>query len=111
MAVLCHRSELADPGSLGFDLEDEGQDQFFVVRVGESIHAWRNSCPHVTGSPMAWRRHAYLDSSRNWIQCHAHGALFDPMTGACVAGPCVGQALVRVDVQVDAEGAVRLAAK
>ena len=106
--VLCKVDELDPLGSLGFDLNEEGQDQFFVVQVQGQVHGWRNACPHVEGSPMAWRRHAYLDASRQWIQCHAHGALFDPHTGLCVEGPCKGRYLSRVKLLVSEDGQVRL---
>ncbi len=105
---LCHIEELADPGALGFDLADEGQDQFFVVHVAGQVHAWRNACPHVADGPMAWRRHAYLDATRQWIQCHAHGALFDPHTGLCHEGPCKGRYLTPVTVRVTEDGHVNL---
>ena len=105
---LCRLDALEQSGSLGFDLADEGQDQFFVVHVHGQVHGWMNACPHVQGSPMAWRRHAYLDASKQWIQCHAHGALFDPHTGLCTEGPCKGQYLKRVGLMVDEGGQVRL---
>ena len=34
------------------------------------------------------------------IGCRNHGALFEPRTGLCVAGPCRGDALRAVQVQV-----------
>lgn len=106
--TLCKLDELEQCGSLGFDLVEEGQDQFFVVHVHGQVHGWLNACPHVEGSPMAWRRHAYLDASRQWIQCHAHGALFDPHTGLCTEGPCKGRYLKRVELLIGEDGQVRL---
>ena len=35
----------------------------------------------------------YLTPTGDLIACSWHGALFDIDTGACVGGPCVGQAL------------------
>jgi nitrite reductase/ring-hydroxylating ferredoxin subunit len=106
--ALCHLEELEQCASLGFDLDDEGQDQFFVVHINGQVNGWVNACPHVIGSPMAWRRNAYLDASKQWIQCHAHGALFDPSTGLCSEGPCKGKYLKRVGLVVGRNGQVRL---
>ncbi|WP_022982105.1 Rieske (2Fe-2S) protein [Ideonella sp. B508-1] len=103
---LCHRDTLADGQARGFDLEGEGQDQFFLVGHGGALHAWRNACPHVDGAPMAWRRDAYLSPDGRQVMCHAHGARFEPDTGRCVQGPCLGQHLQPVPLHIDAQGQV-----
>jgi len=90
---LCRLDELPDGGSRGFDPLQKGGDTLFVVRQGNHVHAWRNACPHINGAPMAWRKDAYLNADRDRIVCSAHGAQFDIVTGVCVLGPCVGQAL------------------
>jgi len=33
--------------------------------------------------------------------CYTHGALYEPATGLCIAGPCKGEALYRLPVRVD----------
>lgn len=105
---LCHGSELSDGQARGFWPDEDGQDRFFVVRYQGVLHAWRNACPHVPGAPMAWKRHAYLSPDGTQVMCHAHGARFEPATGLCVHGPCVGQSLQRVALSVDGDGLVRL---
>jgi nitrite reductase/ring-hydroxylating ferredoxin subunit len=52
---------------------------------------------------MAWRKDAYLNADRDRIVCSAHGALFDIVTGVCILGPCIGQALqpLRLTVRDD----------
>lgn len=107
--LLCHRDELADPGAKGFDLAGDGQDAFFIVRQGSAVRGWRNDCPHVPGGVMAWRRDAYLDATGRHIQCSAHGALFDPASGECIAGPCLGRHLTPVALQLGEDGQVSLA--
>ncbi len=40
-----------------------------------------------------------MDSERRWLICAAHGALYEPATGACAGGPCEGRGrLVAVPV-------------
>jgi nitrite reductase/ring-hydroxylating ferredoxin subunit len=107
--VLCRVGDLADGQARGFDLTGQGQDQFFIVRHQGQLHAWRNACPHVDGAPMAWRRDAYLSADGQQVMCHAHGARFEPATGLCVHGPCLGQRLQAVALDVDEQGQVRLA--
>lgn len=105
---LCHVSELSDGQARGFWPDEDGQDRFFIVRHEGQVHAWRNSCPHVPGAPMAWKRHAYLSPDGQQVMCHAHGARFEPDTGLCVHGPCQGERLRRVRLSVDKDGLVRL---
>lgn len=53
---------------------------------------------------MAWRKDAYLNAAGDRIVCAAHGALFEPDTGLCVQGPCLGQRLQALPFVVDALG-------
>jgi nitrite reductase/ring-hydroxylating ferredoxin subunit len=76
----------------------------FVVRKADRLHAWRDACPHYGDTPLAWRRDAYLDAAGERIVCSAHGAQFEIETGLCVLGPCLGQSLSRVMLQLDEHG-------
>ncbi|GJI86973.1 Rieske (2Fe-2S) protein [Duganella hordei] len=107
--LLCRLEELPDGEARGFDPLGSGQDSVLVVRQGGRLHAYRDLCPHYGDTPMAWRRHAYLNAERSHIVCAAHGALFEIDGGACVRGPCLGQALTPVTIAVNAAGEVWLA--
>lgn len=102
-------SDLPDGGSRGFDPFEKGRNTMLVVRQGERVVAYRDSCPHIEGAPMAWRKDAYLSGDRSRIVCSAHGAQFDIATGVCTLGPCQGQSLTRVPLMVDDDGAIFLA--
>jgi|TARA_R110000868_G_scaffold149921_1_gene372726 nitrite reductase/ring-hydroxylating ferredoxin subunit len=95
---------VAEGQSRGFDPLQLGCDSLFVVRRAGQLYGWRNACPHINGAPMAWRKDAYLDAAGRYIACHAHGALFEPDTGMCIQGPCVGQQLQPVDVSETPDG-------
>jgi nitrite reductase/ring-hydroxylating ferredoxin subunit len=107
--ALCQAQELTEGQALGFLPDVDGNDQMFIVRHQGALHAWRNACPHMAGAPMAWKRHAYFSPDRQHIMCFAHGARFDPDTGLCVHGPCRGQYLKRVNLEIDVQGTIRLA--
>jgi nitrite reductase/ring-hydroxylating ferredoxin subunit len=91
---LCALSELADPGSRGFEFEHDGGAplRLFLVRKGDVLSGYRNSCPH-TGAPLEWQPDQFLDHDNSFIQCAMHGALFRPQDGYCLRGPCVGASL------------------
>lgn len=107
MTTLCALSELAPGDAAGFEAELDGRPvALIVVRVGETVAAWRNVCPH-KGTPLDWPEGHFLDAEGVYLQCATHGALFEPATGLCVAGPCRGRSLQAVPVVVE-KGQVRV---
>lgn len=102
---LCRFDELEDGRSRGFDPLGEGRDTMFIVRRGAALHAYRNACPHYDRARMAWKRNEFLNGDRSRIMCAAHGAEFTIEDGLCTIGPCLGQRLHAVPVEVR-DGAV-----
>lgn len=105
---LCRLADLPDGEARGFDPAHSGQDSLFVVRQGGRLRAYRDQCPHYGDTPMAWRRHAYLNADGSRIVCAAHGALFRIEDGMCLQGPCLGEALTPVPITINADGEVHL---
>jgi nitrite reductase/ring-hydroxylating ferredoxin subunit len=105
---LCALEEISEPGSRGFRI-GSGDDTFafFIVRHGGRVVAYENVCPHV-GSPLDFMPDRFLDIDKKLILCATHGALFRIADGHCVGGPCAGQALTPVPIQIEA-GAIYLA--
>ena len=102
---LCRADEIGEGRARGFDLDGDGEDTLFVVRVGGRLSAWRNRCPH-QGAAMALRRDVYLNASGDRIVCYAHGAEFSPDSGVCLVGPCLGQSLQPATTEIDQDGAL-----
>ena len=100
---LCRLEQLPNGEARGFDPWRQGQDSVLVVRQGARLHGWRDACPHHGGTPMAWRKDAYLNGDRTKIVCAAHGAQFDIESGVCTLGPCLGQSLTPVQLIVTAQ--------
>ena len=105
---LCHIDDIEEGASKGFLGDESGSDLLFIVKQDGQLFGWRNACPHVSGAPMAWRKDAYMNSQQTFISCHAHGALFEPNTGLCVQGPCLGKSLKPVPVYVNQAGKVSI---
>ena len=93
--------ELGDPGCREFAIGD-GDWPFrgFVVRQGDSVFAYQNFCAHV-GHPLNWVPDSFLTRDKAAIICASHGALYEIETGECIAGPCPGAKLKRVEVRVE----------
>src|SRR3954449_2075387 len=90
---VCELDALPPTGARGFDLSGNGVDDLFLVRKGERLRGYINSCPHWPGASLPWRKHAYLDRDTSHIVCHGHGARFAIDDGLCISGPCTGQYL------------------
>lgn len=97
MHQLCTLEQLTNHHSKGFEVDGQS---LFVVRKNERVFAYLNSCPHL-GIELNWQEDGFLTYEKELIQCSTHGALFTIDKGQCVAGPCSGQKLISIDVQID----------
>lgn len=64
----------------------------FALHLHGQWAVYLNSCPH-RNLPLNWQANRFLSADARHLICANHGALFDPLLGDCLAGPCVGQAL------------------
>ena len=70
-----------------------------IARRGGLLYAYANLCRHI---PLA------LDlgdgdvaaADRRHFLCHHHGARYRIEDGRCASGPCDGEALIRLDIEV-----------
>ena len=98
--VLCSLAELEETGSRGFAVgEGDWPLRGFVVKTTKAVAAYVNYCPHA-GHPLNLRPHRFLTPDRSVILCTSHGALFARDDGLCIAGPCAGQSLTPIPVEV-----------
>lgn len=101
-------NDIADGGFAEVEATIDGDAESLVLyRLGDEVRAWLNVCPHA-GRRLDWAPGQFLKSKDGHLVCAAHGASFELDRGDCVAGPCRGDALRAVQVQVR-DGAVWLA--
>ena len=106
--IVCRLAELPDREARGFSFPGARfPDECFVVRRGDVVYGYRNECPHA-GNFLNWKPDAFLTRDRSLIMCSAHGALFEPATGECVAGPCTGRSLEKVQIEIEQNEIVAL---
>lgn len=105
---LCRRAEIPDGGVLAVDSVAalEGAD-LLLTRRGGCVAAFHNVCPHA-GHRLDWAPGEFLLRD-GVLTCAAHGASFDAFTGSCLGGPCRGEGLRPVALEVLADDAVLLA--
>jgi nitrite reductase/ring-hydroxylating ferredoxin subunit len=98
--VICRLGDLEEHGSRAFTVGDgDWPLRGFVVRSGNAVRGFVNRCPHA-GHPLNLRPHRFLTPDRAMILCSSHGALFEKDAGECLAGPCAGERLRAVPLEV-----------
>jgi nitrite reductase/ring-hydroxylating ferredoxin subunit len=86
---------------------DGDAESLILLREGDRVRAWFNICPHA-GRRLDWAPGKFLVSKSGDLVCAVHGATFARVDGRCIAGPCVGESLREVPVEVR-DGGVWLA--
>lgn len=71
-----------------------------IKRLATEWTAFVNECPH-QGRRMDYAENAFLETPEHYLVCPAHGATFDVVDGECKTGPCVGQSLKKLTVEID----------
>jgi len=106
---LCESETLVDSGpGLRFTALYQGRiEPAFAIRYARNVYAYLNRCAHKLVE-LDWEPGQFFGAERRYLVCATHGALYEPASGACVAGPCRGAALVPLPVE-ERDGAVWLA--
>ena len=68
------------------------EEKGFVIRAYGKASAFVNQCPHA-GTELDWNPGEFFDFAGVYLVCSTHGAIFEPNSGLCVAGPCRGASL------------------
>jgi len=107
--LICASEALVD-GAKGVRFELDPRRFFvpvgFAVRHCGKVRAYVNRCPHA-GTELDWNPGEFFDDSGLYLICSTHGALFEPGSGRCVAGPCRGASLQPLEIR-ERDGEVML---
>jgi len=107
--ILCASDRLQESGSgVRFLVDQKGCiSPAFAVRHAGRVFAYLNRCAHKLVE-LDWQEGEFFDAARRNLVCATHGALYDPVSGVCVSGPCRGAALSALPLR-ETNGAVWLA--
>ncbi len=89
--LICASDAIVDGGKgVRFPVTAGGDDAIgFVVRYAGQAYGYLNRCAHVP-IQLDWAEGEFFESSKLYIMCATHGAIYTPQTGQCVGGPCRG---------------------
>ncbi|APR70401.1 rieske [2Fe-2S] domain protein [Acinetobacter haemolyticus ATCC 19194] len=103
MEKICMTEEVPERESRAFDTM-KGTTIFITQKDG-GFYAYQNVCPHLQ-TELEYLENQFLDQDREYIQCSTHGALFSVETGECISGPCLGDFLEKVNLEVHSDGGI-----
>lgn len=100
MIAVCASADIADGGTgVRFDVVVDAQPATaFVVRHRGNVVGFLNRCAHVA-MELDWLPGLLFEDEGRYLMCATHGAIYEPATGACAGGPCLGRGgLLRLKV-------------
>lgn len=102
---ICASDALEDGGKgMRFPVRAFGSEATgFAVRYGGKVYAYLNRCAHVPVE-LDWFKGEFFESSRMYLMCSTHGAIYAPESGACTGGPCRGGKLRPIGVRETDDG-------
>lgn len=104
--ALCRLDDIPEREAMAVDVAIDGElDSVILTRDGQEVRAYFNICPHA-GRRLDWAPGKFLMKDGVLI-CAAHGASFQASDGLCIGGPCRGEHLRALAVEV-VDGDVRL---
>ena len=71
-----------------------------LVGYEDKIFAYVNRCCHISLS-MDWVDNQFFTEDKRHLVCANHGATYEPTTGECIWGPCLGEFLQSVPIKID----------
>jgi nitrite reductase/ring-hydroxylating ferredoxin subunit len=77
----------------------------FVVRHQDVAVGYLNRCAHVS-MELDWQPGDFFEPDAEFLICSTHGALYDPATGSCRGGACLGHGGLRALSIVARDGSV-----
>lgn len=106
---LCDSALLRDGESgIRFHVLHAGKaEPAFIIRFRGKAHAYLNRCAHKQVE-LDWLDNQFFDAEQRYLICATHGARYEPASGVCVVGPCIGARLTEIAV-LERDGAVWLA--
>jgi len=97
---LCRLEDIPDGEARGFGPSPGGFTGLFAIRRGDKVFAYVNSCPHI-GIALDWAPDRFLTRDGQRIICAVHGAEFRIEDGECTRGPCLGDRLEQVMIEIN----------
>jgi nitrite reductase/ring-hydroxylating ferredoxin subunit len=91
------------------DTAQQNPFRILLLRSGQTVTAYANRCAHF-GVPLAAKQEHMQFVPHVSLSCNVHYARYRWSDGVCDRGDCEGDALSAIPLDIDAQGAIRIAA-
>jgi nitrite reductase/ring-hydroxylating ferredoxin subunit len=100
MRRIASLAELNAKKAIKFGYRQEGipREGFVAIFKGQVV-AYENVCRHIPIS-LDYGDGRFFDPEEGHFICQTHGATYEPLSGECIAGPCVGASLKPLQIEV-----------
>ena len=89
-----------DPSTVKFNFLINGERMTgFALLFDGSYYVYKNQCQHLAVE-LDWEENNFFDEDNKFIVCATHGALYQPQSGLCIAGPCNGESLISMPFEI-----------
>jgi len=97
---VAHIQKLRDQQTIKFKFRRDGISRAgFAALVEGQVVAYENVCRHIPIS-IDYGDNRFFTSDGKHIICQTHGAMYEPLTGFCMRGPCEGASLFKIPFEV-----------
>lgn len=98
--LLSTLAELQQKRAIKFTYRQEGiSREGFVAWFDGRVVAYENVCRHVPIT-LDYGDGQFFGPGGTHFVCQTHGATYEPLSGKCVAGPCVGASLKPLAIEL-----------
>jgi nitrite reductase/ring-hydroxylating ferredoxin subunit len=92
--------DVAEGGTLKFPYSQGGKPaEGFLARFQGKLVAYENRCRHLPVH-LDFETGRFFTPEGGQFICQTHNAIYEPLTGLCVRGPCEGESLKRLEIEI-----------
>ena len=92
--------ELKQQRSRKFRYCEEGiHREAFLAWFNDQVVCYQNVCRHIPIT-LDYGDGRFFNTEGTRFVCQTHGATYEPLSGLCIAGPCVGASLKKLVIDV-----------
>ena len=104
---LAAEAEVQEGQTIKFNFEQAGKwFAWVLLRHQGRLAAYENRCMHMPLT-LDYGDNRFFTSDGRHVICQTHGAIYEPLTGLCTKGPCVGASLRPLSIECE-QGSVWL---
>lgn len=97
---IARADEIAEGKTLKFPISRNGRPaEGFIARFHGQLVAYENQCRHLPLS-LDFPDGGFFTPDGEHLFCQNHNAIYEPLTGLCVRGPCEGQSLKKLNIEI-----------